>query len=925
MGDDVLLAFDGYCLDVAQGSIRDRQGRELELRPKSFDLLHYFVRNAGRLLPRNELMDVVWPGVFVSDDSLTQCVAEIRRALKEDGDRLLRTLPKRGYIFSAESSGVSARDSSASAPPELRRDPANDATTSVGGKSSFKIFENVPPQLPSFVGREAALSDLHRLLTTGEQRAATAQVAIHGLGGMGKTSLVAEYAHRYANEYAGVWWARAENRTVLVGSLAGLNVHLQPNMPEEADQERAARAALRLIARSSKPFLLVYDDIENPDLLAGLVPSAGARLLLTTRWADWGGGSAELALDVLGSDASVQFLQKRSGRQDSEGAVGLAEALGNLPLALDHAGAYCRLTGIRFEEYRHKIDDLVARAPKGATYPSSVRATFDLAIKKAAAECAAAETLLGSCAFLAPDRVPLDLVFGDIPDGGDREEALLNLAAVSLIEHTTLDGSGGPALKVHRLVQSAMRRRLAAEGKIEETSARVLRQLANSFPATAYRDTSVWPWCADLLPHVIAMRDPMQHVPRTGGFTAFFHAAGSYLHRRGSYADAEPLLTQAISSAEQTVGADHADVAEARASLARLYRDAGRYAEAEPLLRAALASTRHSRGAEHPKIATRLNELALLLYNTGRHAEAEPLYREAIAVGKPSLGRDHSTVAIALGSLARLYRAAGRHSEAEPLFKEAIAAGRKALAREHPVVSAALARQSAPRRKPSAKRDGSTDHEPAGVGGGREANYEHPDVAIQLNNLAYLYRSIGRYADAEPLLKEALAISERALGKEHPDTAISLSGLARLYRAMGRYRDAEPLLKQAIAISEKLVGREHPTVAIWLYNLARLYQDAGRYPDAEEVLTEVIRISRKTLGEANQGTGRAQWALANIFMATGRHEEALKEGGAARAIHERVLGPNHQWTVDSRQTYASALSALGRSAEAALRGREHAR
>ena len=68
-------------------------------------------------------MDVVWPGVLVSDDSLTQCVAEIRRALKEDGDRLLRTLPKRGYIFSAELSGVSARDSRASAPPELRRHP----------------------------------------------------------------------------------------------------------------------------------------------------------------------------------------------------------------------------------------------------------------------------------------------------------------------------------------------------------------------------------------------------------------------------------------------------------------------------------------------------------------------------------------------------------------------------------------------------------------------------------------------------------------------------------------------------------------------------------------------------------------------------------------------------------------------------------
>ena len=53
----------------------------------------------------------------------------------------------------------------------------------------------------------------------------------------------AEGGIRYANEYAGVWWARAENRTVLVGSLAGLNVHLQPNMPEEADQERALAAS----------------------------------------------------------------------------------------------------------------------------------------------------------------------------------------------------------------------------------------------------------------------------------------------------------------------------------------------------------------------------------------------------------------------------------------------------------------------------------------------------------------------------------------------------------------------------------------------------------------------------------------------------------------------------------------------------------
>src|SRR6202022_4054701 len=144
----------------------------------------------------------------------------------------------------------------------------------------------------------------------------------------------AEYAHRYASAYAGVWWAPAEKRTLLVSSLAALAGRIEPRLAEEPDQGKAPRAGLARLGRFTTPFLLVYDNVETPETLRDLVPSTGARALVTSRWADWGGQAAEVKIDVLGSDAAVEFLQKRAGRTDAAGAAGLATALGRLPLAL---------------------------------------------------------------------------------------------------------------------------------------------------------------------------------------------------------------------------------------------------------------------------------------------------------------------------------------------------------------------------------------------------------------------------------------------------------------------------------------------------------------------------------------------------------------------------------------------------------------
>lgn len=93
-----VFRFEGHALDVTRGCLLRGQS-EIALRPKSFAVLHYLVSNANRLIPKEEILKAVWPNVFVTDDSLTQCVREVRAALDDGGQQIIKTVPRRGYVF----------------------------------------------------------------------------------------------------------------------------------------------------------------------------------------------------------------------------------------------------------------------------------------------------------------------------------------------------------------------------------------------------------------------------------------------------------------------------------------------------------------------------------------------------------------------------------------------------------------------------------------------------------------------------------------------------------------------------------------------------------------------------------------------------------------------------------------------------------
>ena len=119
---DKIFSFEGFTLDLRRGCLRN-QDREVELRPKSFQVLRYLLENAGRLVAKDELIRAVWPNVIVTDESLTRRVSEVRFALQDQAQRIIKTVPRRGYLLAAPVSRPALEPGGRAKPPEIAPAP----------------------------------------------------------------------------------------------------------------------------------------------------------------------------------------------------------------------------------------------------------------------------------------------------------------------------------------------------------------------------------------------------------------------------------------------------------------------------------------------------------------------------------------------------------------------------------------------------------------------------------------------------------------------------------------------------------------------------------------------------------------------------------------------------------------------------------
>jgi hypothetical protein len=356
-------------------------------------------------------------------------------------------------------------------------------------------ISNLPARNRNFSGRDDLLEQLHAVLQAESAAEMVPTGAVYGLGGVGKTQLALEFAHRYGSDYDVVWWVSAEQPTSAAAALAELAGRL--DVEHVADQSKMVDQLFGLLRQRDR-WLLVYDNAERPERLVGLLPpGGGGQVLVTSRWSAWGSHATPLRVNVLRREESVAFLSGRTGAADQAALDELAELLGDLPLALEEAAAYLEETGVGVEEYLELVRGR-ARELFGLDQPPAdehgdqrrVATIWSLSLDRVQQEAPAAEALLCLCAFLAPD-IPRELPREQeqvLPEELARavSDPLVYNRMLAVMGRYSLATVSPTMLGVHRLVQAVIQARLGGKGERRwaEIAVGLLRK---SFPNESWR------------------------------------------------------------------------------------------------------------------------------------------------------------------------------------------------------------------------------------------------------------------------------------------------------------------------------------------------------------------------------------------------------------------------------------------------------
>ena len=765
---------------------------------------------------------------------------------------------------------------------------------------------NVPSRRnPFFTGREHILLYLRETPIADKGSAWTQPQVMSGPGGIGKTQIALEYAHRYRDEYRAVLWVNADSRERLTSDYANIAALL--NLPEKDSQNLSiAVNATRRWLQTFVGWLLIFDNVCDMKMVRDFLPTGGrGHILMTTRSQVARSFALNIEIPGMGPVDEALFLLRRAGIIAPDAPPGtapaperlkareIAEALHGLPLALELAGAYMKEVQCSQVSYLNLYKLEKARVLKRQAAPvpdclESVATTLAISFEKVEHTNLVATDLLRLCAFLHDAAIPEEIFMGEasrpssmlqplVTDRFELSKHMRELHKYSLM-HRDVNNS---MLISHPLLQAALRESMSRETQ-RQWAERSIRAIEQTFPGV---EPAMWRCCQRYLPH---MQDCARWIEQWNmqfpEATRLLEQAGGYLRARLQYESAEPLLRLALTKREKLPGQDQLDLALSLESMASFYDEQGRYAQSEPLHERTLAMREKILAPDHPDVVASLNNLAVVYRDQGKCSQAEPLFQRALAMQKKVPGPDHPDVAATLNNLAILYRVQGKYTQAEPLFQRALAMRERTLEPGHPDVAqshnALGGLYSAQGRYAQAEQHyqrALAIHEQVPGPG-------HPDLATTLNNLALLYHNTGKYAQAEAFYQRALAIYEQCLGPEHPYVASCLDNFAILYHDQGEYEHAEPLYLRALAVREKVLGPEHPYVAVSLNNLATLYTVQGKYVRAKELFKRALAICEQSLGSHHPNLAQFLENYAALLQKTKEIARALEVKARADAI-----------------------------------------
>ncbi len=541
---------------------------------------------------------------------------------------------------------------------------------------------NVPARNPGFAGRDKLLAAVREQLVTGNR--AVVQ-ALQGMGGVGKTQLAIEYAHRFASAYDLVWWVAAGQAVLIADQFAALGGELGCAEPGAAVEvvRRAVLAALRESGR----WLLVFDNAEYPEDVMEWLPGGGGHVLITSRQHWWTEVAVPVEVNVLARAESVAMLQARLPGLAAADADRLAEQLGDLPLAVAQAGGYLADSGMSAAAYLELLRTRAAEIldlGKPVSYPLSLAAATQLSFDRLAEQDLAAAQLISACAFLAPEPIPQDMFTGaaaQLPEplagrAGDPLAWSQVLAQPTTRSLARIDQHG---LQLHRLTQAILRDRLTPA---QAAAARAcVEAILVAYNPGHPKDPTAWPGWARLMPHLLAA-DP--GATANPGLRTRANDAIWYLLMRGDTSLGHDLADRLYQRWRTQLSGDDPATLRAATSIADALRRMGCYVEALKLYKEILDRRRQVLGDDHHSTLDSANNLAVALTAVGMVQIARDLNRDTLDRRREVLGDDHPDTLTSASNLANDLRALGEVQAARDLDRDTLDRRREVLGDDHP-------------------------------------------------------------------------------------------------------------------------------------------------------------------------------------------------------------------------------------------------
>ncbi|CCH33419.1 FxSxx-COOH system tetratricopeptide repeat protein [Actinosynnema sp. NPDC047251] len=786
-----------------------------------------------------------------------------------------------------------------------------------------QIWGQIPLRNPIFVGREQLLEDLRTRLSESGTTAVLPE-ALHGLGGVGKSQTVVEYLYRHSAEYDVVWWIPAEHPAQIRNSFVELAKKLGVAGSGTAE---AAVPAVREALRKGVPhqrWVLVFDNADRPQDVRQFFPAGAGHIIVTSRNSAWEGFARPVEVDLFTRHESIELLRRRGGGIEDTEADALAEALGDLPLAVEQAAAWRAQTGMQVAEYLDLLEqnrtELLEADPQ-ATDQLPVAAAWNVPLNKLATEQPAALQLLQVCAFFGPEPISQKLFRGardvPVPEAlaqafGDPIKISRAVKEITRYSLAKIDHRNN-ALQLHRLVQTVLKNKLSPSEQDEMRHA-VHVLLVNGDPGDPDAAAN-WPRYAELLPHALVSRAVES---KDKWVRVLVINLVRYLLRIGDFGAARDLAGQAKECWTEALGERDRDTLEISRRYAIALRRLGFVSEARTLNERTRELVREVVGEEDEQYLGMLDTVAADYRSEGRFAEELRLQQEVYERAGAILGADDPGTLNYGFNLAGCYRIMGQYEQARELDQAIMRRRGAVLGANHLQTFGSRNAYCMDLRECGQYLEAARQQEDSLNYLLEVAGPDNPQSIGATRNLSVALRKAGFHDRANEYSGDCLARYRRRHGDDHADTITAEMNVSTDLRHLGELEEALKLARGSHERFQALMTPGHLFTLVAALNLAVILRLHGE-PD------EALALDRQThaalldlFGGDHPTTLIAATNLASDLAAKGEHAEARSLDVATKARSERVLGPDHPSTLAVALNLALDLAALGEDDEAAL-------